>query len=163
MRPVKNDYGDQVDLVVVPEKLRKTVFNAAHTNLLAGHHGYRKTKQKMAASFYWLGMSQDVHQWSRACDTCQRGNIKRRAKAPLRPLPVITTRVAIDVVGPLPRTRRGYKYILTLMDFGIRYPEAIPIRRIDAEMVCHSLMGFGLPEELLSDNGTILLRNSSRS
>ena len=39
-------------------------------------------------------------------------------------------RVAVDVVGPLPRTPRGKKYLLTLIDHGSRYPEVIPMSRV---------------------------------
>ena len=36
------------------------------------------------------------------------------------------SRIAMDIVGPLPHSKRGNKYILTLCDYSIRYPEAIP-------------------------------------
>ena len=85
-------------------------------------------------------------------------------RARLMPLPVISTpwkRIAIDIVGPLPRTKRGHKYLLTIMDFGTRYPEAIPLKKTDAETVCDKLLEvfsrFGILEELLSDNGTNFL------
>ena len=50
------------------------------------------------------------------------------SKAPLIPLPVITvpfSRLAFDVVGPLPRTQSSYKYILTCMCYASKYPEAM--------------------------------------
>ena len=77
------------------------------------------------------------------------------------PLPTIEEpwqRVAIDIVGPLQRTDRGHRYILTIMDFGTRYPEAVPLKRIDAPTVCEELMTvftrFGFPQEILSDRGS---------
>lgn len=86
------------------------------------------------------------------------GNVKKLAKAPLQPLPLIDepwTRVAVDVVGPLPRTKRGH----TLVDFATRYPEAIPVRTVDAPTVTQAIMDmfsrFGLPDQLLSDNGGV--------
>ena len=43
------------------------------------------------------------------------------------------------------------------MDFATRYPEAVPLRRIDAPTVCEELLTvfarYGIPEELLSDRG----------
>lgn len=80
------------------------------------------------------------------------------AKAPLHPLPVVDEpfkKVAIDIVGPLPRTKRGQKYIL---DFCSRYPEAIPLKRTDASTVskalCEIFTRMGLPGEILSDQGS---------
>lgn len=62
----------------------------------------------------------------------------------------------IIIVGPLERTHKGNRYLLTVMDFATRFPEAIPLRRIDAATVCELLTLFsryGLPQELLSDRG----------
>lgn len=32
--------------------------------------------------------------------------------------------VGIDLIGPLPRTERGNKYIVTLVDYFLKWPEA---------------------------------------
>ena len=46
----------------------------------------------------------------------------------------------------------------TLMDFCTCYPEAVPLRRIDASTVvdalCEIFARLGLPEEILSDQGS---------
>ena len=55
------------------------------------------------------------------------------------PLPIMAepfTRVAIDMVGPLTRTKAGNKYILTLMDYGRRYPEATEEYRLTNNGYC---------------------------
>eukprot|EP00731_Ephydatia_muelleri_P002368 Em0001g2368a len=44
-------------------------------------------------------------------------------------------RVAMDIVGPLPRSKAGHRYILVLCDYATRYPEAIALRSIDAEHI----------------------------
>jgi hypothetical protein len=80
------------------------------------------------------------------------------------PLPVIDhpwQRVAVDIVGPLERSSGGNKYILTIMDFATRYPEAIPLKTTDARTVadalCQTFTRFGVPSELLSDRGSNFL------
>ena len=58
--------------------------------------------------------------------------------ASLKPLPVVGEpfrRVAMDLVVPLQQAPRGNKYVLTLMDFATRYPEAILLKKIDARML----------------------------
>ena len=77
------------------------------------------------------------------------------------PLPIITepfSRVAMDIVGPLPRSRSGNKYILVLCDYGTKYPEAIPLKSIDAEHIAEQLIGvfsrIGIPREILTDQGS---------
>lgn len=65
--------------------------------------------------------------------------------------------VALDVVGPLKRTKRGNTYILTLMDFSSRWPEAIPMKKADAETTTDAMIEVfsrhGLPATILTDNG----------
>ncbi len=65
------------------------------------------------------------------------------------------------IVGPLKRTKKGHKWILTIMDFSTRYPEAIPLRKTDATSVANALCGFftkmGIPREILSDRGSNFL------
>lgn len=69
-------------------------------------------------------------------------------------------KIAMDVVQPLPgltRTTKGNRFILTIMDQGSRYPEAFALRRVTAPDIARCLTElfsrFGLPEEILSDNG----------
>ncbi|KAL9958151.1 hypothetical protein ACROYT_G035126 [Oculina patagonica] len=68
-------------------------------------------------------------------------------------------RVAIDLVGPIsPPSEEGHRYILTLVDYATRYPEAVPLKNIDTETVAEALVDIfsrlGVPEEILSDLGT---------
>uniref|UniRef100_A0A8C5LM99 ribonuclease H n=1 Tax=Leptobrachium leishanense TaxID=445787 RepID=A0A8C5LM99_9ANUR len=83
-------------------------------------------------------------------------------KATLRPLPIVGEpfrRVAVDLIGPLavPSTT-GKKYILTVVDYATRYPEAVALRDIHAETVAGALLQIfsrvGFPQEILSDQGT---------
>ena len=63
----------------------------------------------------------------------------------------------MDVVGPLTRTKTGYRYILTVVDLPTRYPVAVPLKRVDAETTCTELVNIfacnGVPEEIVHDNG----------
>ena len=83
-------------------------------------------------------------------------------KAPLIPLPVVTEpfrHVAMDIVGPLPRTKLGNRYILVMCDYdATRCPEAIPVKAVDAEHIAEELVRIfarvGIPEEMLTDQGS---------
>ncbi|KAG6924942.1 hypothetical protein G0U57_016049, partial [Chelydra serpentina] len=68
-------------------------------------------------------------------------------------------RVSVDIVGPLPKpSRNGKKYILVLVDFATRYPEAVALAHIEAEIVATALFSIfsrvGFPKEILSDRGS---------
>eukprot|EP00731_Ephydatia_muelleri_P015573 Em0008g1293a len=66
--------------------------------------------------------------------------------------------VAMDIVGPLPRTKSGNRYILVMSDYATRYPEAVPVKAIDAEHIAEELVKIfarvGIPEEILTDQGS---------
>jgi len=80
-------------------------------------------------------------------------------------MPIIDTpfdRVAVDLVGPMfPSTERGSKYILTVMDYATRYPEAVPLKGIQAETVAEALVKMFtrvcVPKEIVSDQGSQFL------
>ena len=83
---------------------------------------------------------------------------RRAQPAPLVPLPVMAepfSRIAMDIVGPLPRSRSGHKYILVICDYATRYPEAVPLRSCEAEKIAEELMKLlsrvGIPKEVLTD------------
>ncbi len=53
--------------------------------------------------------------------------------APLHPIHVMgepSERILIDCVGPLPKSKSGHQYILTMMCMATCFPEAIPLRSI---------------------------------
>ena len=86
----------------------------------------------------------------------QEGSVK---KVPLGSMPLIDTpfkRVAVDIVGPIaPPSEAGHRYILTLVDYATRYPEAVPLKKITTEAVAVALLDIysrvGIPEEVLTD------------
>jgi transposase InsO family protein len=68
-------------------------------------------------------------------------------------------RVAVDIVGPIiPVSESGNRYILTIVDYATRYPEAVALPRIDTERVAEALLDVfarvGFPSEVLSDRGS---------
>ena len=68
-------------------------------------------------------------------------------------------KVGIDLIGPLsPVSNRGNRWVLTVVDYATRCPEAIALSRIDTETIAEALLGIfsrvAFPKEVLSDNGT---------
>ena len=78
------------------------------------------------------------------------------------PLPIIAEpfrRIAMDTIGPLPKSRSGKQYILVVCDYAARYPEAIPLRSTDAcgtycRRTGKAFARVGIPEEILTYQGT---------
>jgi len=131
--------------VVLPSELRNYVMSVAHDSIVGGHLGIGKTKSKVTSSFYWPGVDGDVTRYCKSCDVCQK-TVNRGAvsRAPMQNIPVVDTpfkRVAMDLVGPIePPSEAGHRYILTLVDYATRYPEAVPLKKIDTETVAEALV-----------------------
>ena len=149
--------------VVVPKQYRKQVMQMAHENLLGGHQGAKKTTEKILTNFFWPGINSDITRYCRSCDVCQRTLSKGRVtKVPLGKMPLIEVpfeRIAVDIVGPIhPVTDQKNRYILTVVDYATRYPEAIPLPSIETERVAEALVSIftrvGIPKEMLTDQGT---------
>ena len=45
-------------------------------------------------------------------------------------------KIAMDIVGPLPRSQAGHRYILVVCDYTTRFPKAFPLTRIDGTPDC---------------------------
>ena len=157
----QDDEERAVDQLVLPIQCRDSVLRLAHTIPLAGHLGRTKTADRILQRFYWPTVFRDVANYCKSCPECQKSSPRRTQRAPLVPLPIMDepfSRIAMDIVGPLPRSRSGKKYILVICDYATRYPEAIALRSIDAECIAEELMHFfarvGLPREILTDQGS---------
>ena len=82
-------------------------------------------------------------------------------KVPLILLPVMQEpfeRIAMDVVGPLPRSRRGNQYILVIYYYVTRYPMAMVLQKVDAgsddEQLIQLFSRVGILRKILANQGT---------
>uniref|UniRef100_A0A3B3HAG4 Gypsy retrotransposon integrase-like protein 1 n=3 Tax=Oryzias latipes TaxID=8090 RepID=A0A3B3HAG4_ORYLA len=150
--------------LVVPEAVREIVLTLGHSVPWAGHLGKHRTMNRIRKHFYWPGLSKDVAVFCKTCPQCQLTSTRVPSKAPLQPLPVISTpfeRIGMDIVGPLERSKSGNRYMLVITDYATKYPEVFPLKTIKAREVAYCLVQFfsrvGLPLEILTDRGTNFL------
>ncbi|KAL5500047.1 hypothetical protein EMCRGX_G011541 [Ephydatia muelleri] len=101
--------------LVVPRSWIGSVLQQLHSSPSGGHLGMFKTLEKVRSRFYWPGQRHDIEDWCRACELCAaRKSPPRRNRAPMQQVLAggPFQRVAMDILGPLPLTDRGNKYIL---------------------------------------------------
>ena len=74
-------------------------------------------------------MAKAVHWYCSSCLTCAKCKSRRKPKTPLHPIPTGNPmqRIHIDIVGPLPRSRSGKRYILTVQCSFTKWDEAFAI------------------------------------
>eukprot|EP00731_Ephydatia_muelleri_P014661 Em0008g381a len=141
--PTRENGVDVREQLVLPKQCREKVMELAHSIPMAGHLSKHKTTDRVLQRFYWPALRADVAEYCRRCETL---------------MDVPFERIAMDVVGPLPRTSSGNKYVLVICDYATRYPEAVPMKSVDAEKVAEELVKMfarvGIPGEILTDQGS---------
>lgn len=162
-RHYKDRKGRVLDQLVVPQKYRSDLLELSHGSSWSGHLGIKKTKDRLLQEYYWPGCFRDAENFVRSCDACQRvGKPHEKNKAPLRLVPLITEpfrRLVIDTVGPLPVSKSGYKYVLTLLCPATKFPEACPLKELSSAEIVDALLSvfarIGFPAEIQSDQGSV--------
>lgn len=148
---------------VVPINQRESVMEQCHNPPLSSHGGYHKTIDRVRRDFYWPNMDRDVRSFVRKCEVCKAiksTNVTQRSpmgnfREPRQPWHMIY----VDFIGPLPRSKAGFCYILTVVDSFSKFMHAHPIRSATSKEAVTYLtnrifLTFGVPEFLVSDNGS---------
>ena len=156
--------GVPADQLLLPRGYISKALYLAHTHLLGAHLGMEKTYERLRARFYWPGIKRAVEDYCRCCAECQLHSPRNTVPSPLIPLPIIDVpfqRIGMDIVGPLPKSSRGHKYILVIMDYATRYPEAIPLRAATGKTIARELFllfsRVGIASEVITDQGTCFM------
>jgi len=157
----KKTEGQTRDMLVVPKPYVSTVLHLAHSHVLGAHLGVEKTRQRIVSRFHWPGVVRAVEDYWSTCMECQKMIPKPHFKSPLIPLLIIDvpfSRIAMDLVGPLTKSAWGHQYIIVILDYATRYPEAIPLRNMTtkpiAQKLIHLFSRVGIPKEMLTDQDT---------
>ena len=150
--------GEVIHALVLPKGFRSRVLEMAHEG--SGHLGARKVRSLLSQRFAWPGMGVDAIKHTRSCRVCQRCSKAGSRKVPMMERQVISEPfevLAFDLVGPFPAAKYGYRYLLTAICMGSKWPEAIPLKVQTAKAVAAGMMEVfsrtGIPLQLLTDQG----------
>jgi len=111
----------------------------------------------------WPGMKQEIEDYIRKCDICQKNKIsQRKTKLSLQITDtpeVVWQNCSMDIVGPLTQTCEGNRYLLTFQDELSKYTLTVPILQQDALTVARVfveqiILKFEMPQTLLTDQGS---------
>ncbi|XP_071718197.1 uncharacterized protein [Rutidosis leptorrhynchoides] len=148
------------------------VVKEMHEGLCAQHSGYRTIVGRiMRQGYYWQSIYKDTADVIKTCDACQwHGTVQRLPKYDLISVSSAWPfcKWAIDIVGPFPRSVGNVKILVVAIDFFSKWVEAKVLPKITGEnikkfvwndIVCR----YGLPNEIVSDNGKQFADNPFRS
>ncbi|KII65398.1 Retrovirus-related Pol polyprotein [Thelohanellus kitauei] len=104
--------------LVLPKSLIPHVMKLCHYD--RGHPGYINTLNIVRNRFYWPKLRKDIQSYCEACRMCASRN-NRCPKIKARMIETLSDgifdRIAIDIMGPLPTSNRGNKYVSVVSDY----------------------------------------------
>lgn len=147
---------------IVRKEDKKELLRAYHDMPLGGHFGSSKTYAKLRQKYTWRGMKADVGRYIQQCAKCQLNKGSRPTRMPLQFTQISKEpfdKVYVDVVGPLPISGNGNKYILSMVDDLTRFVEFAAMPDQQSETVArvlfeHILCRYNIPKQIVTDNGT---------
>uniref|UniRef100_H3B6Z0 Gypsy retrotransposon integrase-like protein 1 n=1 Tax=Latimeria chalumnae TaxID=7897 RepID=H3B6Z0_LATCH len=127
---------------------------------------YRATYETLKQVAYWPNMYQDVQDYTKGCLVCcrfQSSSPKHRAPLQTKGITMPWSDLQIDWIGPVTRSSRGNKYLLTVTCLFTKWIECLPAPNDTAEttamlLINHVFSCWGLPMRTESDRGSHFTR-----
>lgn len=119
------------DRLYAPSSARSALLTAFHDLPTAGHPGVARMLSALTRTYSWPTVRQDVINFCRSCDSCQRTRISTQAKAgELVPLPIPDrpwSVIGINFIVKLPSSS-GFDSIFVITDHLTKGAHFIPCR-----------------------------------
>jgi hypothetical protein len=143
------------------EETKQQILYEFHDAPLGGHRGMNKTFQAIKSRYMWPNMRQDIEEYVKQCKSCQVNKtleLKRKAPMEMSTANHHFDKCHLDILGPLPPSNTGNRYILTFQDDFSKYVVATPISEQDAETVARVFVSevvlkYGTPGIVQTDQG----------
>jgi RNase H-like domain found in reverse transcriptase/Reverse transcriptase (RNA-dependent DNA polymerase)/Integrase zinc binding domain/Integrase core domain/Chromo (CHRromatin Organisation MOdifier) domain/Retroviral aspartyl protease len=153
---------DGVEQIVIPVSLQPRLLHVEHFPRTAGHPGVSRMFRSLRRRYFWRNMSTDISETVRRCVTCAKNRISERKRTSflkLFPASEPLEYVSLDILGPLPKTEHGNRFLLVITDRFSKLTRTVPLRTITAFVVAkafceHWVFAYGPPRHALTDNGT---------
>ena len=147
--------------IVPPRHQMKSILREAHDIPTSGHQGQDSTFRKTSEIYFWPQMKADIVDYVKSCQICQKRDRKKGETAlqPIKKFPKPFYQVGMDVMGPLPMTMSGKRYIVIAVDHFTKWVEIRALESNDAQSIASFfyedvICRHGVPEILTTDQGT---------
>nr|ABA96443.2 retrotransposon protein, putative, Ty3-gypsy subclass [Oryza sativa Japonica Group] len=133
-----------------------------HQGLCGAHQAARTVASKVfRQGVYWPTVLKVCVEQAKKCESCQRhGRSQTAPQYELQPIAPVWpfARWGLDIVGPFPVARNGYKFAIVAIEYFSRWIEAEPLGPITSAAVQkfvwkNIVCRFGVPKEFITDNG----------
>ena len=152
-------------LLVIPEMCADNIITLYHSNLFAGHQGVIKTYLMIANKFFIPDLMQYLHSYIKGCHICQ---LSGKDKTPTRKLQTrinlnyrTLSRLSMDI-KVMPRSHKGHKFILCIIDEVTDYLITVPIyqsrsEEIDDAIIDNVISKYCIPEYIIMDQDSAFM------
>ena len=146
-------------VLVIPETCKDKIIMLYHTSLFAGHQGVIKMYLTMKDKFFILNLMHYLRSFIKGCHICQ---LSRSDKPPTRQLqPRIylnyrpLSKLSMDL-KVMPRSQKGHKFILCIIDEMTNYLITVLILQSRSEevgeaLIEHVILKFCAPDCIIMD------------
>ena len=155
------DNGPEVYQLVAPREMRLRLFELVHAGPTGGHLGIKRTLAAIRQRVFWPYCKSDIKRWCAECNICAQIKPGPGFRARMRHVPYgsVGDRIGIDILGELPETENGNKYIVVICEYFTKWVVAVALPNQTAQTVADALMVhyisiFGIPRQIHSDQGT---------
>lgn len=137
-----------------------TILKDYHDSPMGGNFGYSKTYDKIKRKYKWANMKLDITSYIKNCKKCQMNKNSRSIKMPMVLVEESSKpfeKIYVDIVGPLPMSDMGNKYILSMVDDLTRFVEFAPMpdqMAVAKTLYENILFRYTMPKQIVTDNGT---------
>ena len=109
----ENCTDGQDDKLELTREEKLAIIREMHDNPLGGHLEMSRTYDRMKLFTTWPGMKQELEEYIRPCEICQRNKItQNKTKLPIKITTtpeIVWEKCALDIVGPLNQTMDGHR------------------------------------------------------
>ena len=152
-------------VLAIPEVCVDQIIALYHSSLFAGHQGVVKTYLTMSDKFFIPDLMQYLRSYIKGCHICQLSNkdkipnrhFQRRINLNYKPL----SRLSMDL-KVMPKSYRGHRFILCVIDEMTNYLITMPIyqarsEEIDDSLIDNVISKYSIPEYLITDQDSAFM------
>ena len=152
-------------VLAIPEVCVDQMIAFYHSSLFAGHHGVIKAYLTMSDKFFIPNLKHYLRSYIKGCHICQLSNkdkipnrhFQRRINLNYKPL----SRLSMDL-KVMPKSYRGHKFILCVIDEMTNYLITMPIYQARSEeigdvLIDNVISKYGIPEYLIMDQDSAFM------
>ena len=133
----------ETTVLAVPETCADKIITLYHTCLFAGHQGIIKTYLTISDKFFIPNLIHYLRSYIKGCHLCQLAcNDKsplRQLQARINPNYVPMSTLSMDLKA-MPRSHKGHKYLLCIIDEVTNYLVTVPIFQARSEEIGEALI-----------------------